>query len=377
MTDFMLTDIKSYLSPGDLFLTYWLDRHLIVGIGDNQSIYSFDFVPWEDAEFLVNEFGLHVSRPELYATFVREEFRRSSWTARPSTGFSILQIIDQLGEKLITSAARDLISSGAYRRLIVFPDGLLHSLPIHLLVEYVLSTNWQDLFPGGIVYCPSASSYVYVKQKYRGRTFEKALVLIGDMKDNDLVEEAEYISNILPLKTDIVSSMASFINQAESADIIYVATHGHSARAEEENQSRKSLAHGEWLLDFDGGVITPNDFFSERIRLKKGSIVVLSACNVGHILPGPVHELEGFVQALFYAGAASVLAARWPVFYRSAQVIFPKALERFICGEESLAVAYSQAITQAMNDQELRSMMSGPEASTFFWGPFTLFGCGD
>jgi hypothetical protein len=70
-------------------------------------------------------------------------------------------------------------------------------------------------------------------------------------------------------------------------------------------------------------------------RVKTG----LSACSVGSVTAGAAHELEGLVHALFHAGAATVLAARWPVLYETATSVFCGAIRSSLYSSVPLSTA--------------------------------------
>lgn len=369
-------DFKSILRPGDLFVSYWLEDGLMVAVGDHKGIYSVNTLPLDDITNLAIAFEKHVT--QHYAGFVSERIRSRDWPQNSATSLPpIDEIIISLSSRVIPATLHDRARSGDYRRLIVFPDGLLHGLPIHLLLDKVTGCTLCQNFPDGVIYAPSASSYVYSCRKRRRETPHQAVVLVGDAQDQRLVLEAQKVAKEMPCPADIVTRIDNLYKISHKADILYIATHGRSPGLSSQVNAFNQTDDPGWYLLFDNKLIGPRDFFHEHIKLPRGAVVVLSACSVGHLMPGSCHELHGLIQAIFYAGAATVLAARWPILYETAEAIFTGTIKLVFSNHMSFAAAMSKALVDAAARQDLRQLMSGPDASTFFWGPFALFGCGD
>ena len=94
-------------------------------------------------------------------------------------------------------------------------------------------------------------------------------------------------------------------------------------------------------------------------------------------MPGEAHELLGLVRSLFYAGAATVLAARWPILNATAVPVFANTIKLVFEKGHTFASGMNQALIDASAREDFRALMAGPGAATFFWGGFAVFGCGD
>jgi hypothetical protein len=242
--------------------------------------------------------------------------------------------------------------------------------------ETALSDTWYNVLCDGVIYAPSASSYIYACSKKQKGLPEKGLIMIGDKNDPDLVDEAENVSKFMPCPVEIITNMNELKKAAADSDIIYIASHGESPGTSPEVVENIS-ARSSWKLHFDGSTISTGDFFSERIMFKRGSVIMLSACSIGRLATGPVHELEGLVLALFYAGASTVLAARWPILYSTAAKVFGNTMQYAYRNQVKISTALAVAIKCAGQDAEIMKLMSDIDSGTFFFGPFALFGCGD
>jgi CHAT domain-containing protein len=371
-------DLKSSLEPGDLFVSYWLDKHLIVTVGDQEDIHTTELIPVSaHLEELVTAFEAMMTRTDQYAHFIAQDWRPADWPVLSSPPFSLSEILAGLSPLVVTESFRNLAVSSKYNRLLLLPDGILHALPIHLLLEQKTGLPWEKIFPQGVLYAPSASAYIYTKAKRRRESPNKAIILLGDIQDQRMVAEAEAVANRMPCQAEIISSREQLDRANQESDVLYIISHGDAPTRDEADTREGKMQQSTWAFGFDGARLGMEDFLSKGFVLSPGALVVLSACSLGQVQPGPVHELAGLVHALFYAGAATVLAARWPIPYEAAEEVFGGTVDRVFGGGLTLGAALIQALEQATKRKDLIELMSGPEAHTFFWGPFALFGCGD
>lgn len=362
-------DLKSCLAPGDLFISFWLGDQLTVVAGDYKEIISVENLETDGLADMIHEFEKYVSREDHYAALISND-RRSGTLPKPVISVSAFsQLSIQLSLRLVTPRVSELLSTRVYRRLLLFPDGILNALPIDLLLR---SIPW-DLSAGnlsdGVVYAPSASAYAYAHERRRQGPLRHALVLVGDRDDRLLADEAQRIATYLPCQSTVVTTMIELQEETQNADLLYIASHGAAPDAED--------SHRGWSILFDGAVLRSEDFYRERVRLNRGSLVVLSACSVGRLTAGSAHELEGLVHALFYGGASSVLAARWAVLYETAEAVFLGAIDAAFREPSLLSTAFSDSIKKAAQRKDVLEYMASPESALFLLGPFALFGCGD
>jgi hypothetical protein len=348
----MLPDFRSVLEEDDLFISYWLEDSLIAVMGTRDEIIATVKTPLAGLDELLRAFAEGTSAIEQDAPIALEP-----------------HLLSSLGALIAPPAVVEAISRTPANRLIIFPDRMLHTLPIHLLIE----SRTERRFSGGVIYAPSASAYAYACAKKRDAPPRRAVVVLGDENDEELLQEAQRVQRALPCPTEIVSRRSD-MPKSDDVDILYIATHG-AAPAGIAGGSDPTQSAG-WRLQFDGSWIDASDFLGGRIKLARGSVVVLSACNVGHVMAGPVHELNGLIQSILYAGAATILAARWPIFYATAEAVFAGTIERVVSGGATFAAAFSDAIESAVAQPEIVQLMAGPESSIFLRGPFILFGNG-
>jgi len=341
-------DLKSVLVDGDLFVSYWTGSDLTILFGSRNGIIAAETRPAGNLGALLTAFTRRMTDEAEYQDF------------RPLRG-----IVAELASILIPPSLLRACTNGA-RRLIVIPDASLNIVPIHLFIESVAGKSFHELFPDGVLYAPSASAYIYACAKRRQSPPERALILVGDENDAMLFEEAERVKTSIRVPTEIITKKGD-LSKTDQVDLLYIATHG-AAPAE--------IGGGSWELLFDDGALHAEDFFSERIKLARGSIVVLSACSVGHLIAAAAHELDGLIQSIFYAGASTIFAARWPILYETADAVFAPTVAAISVEGVSPARALNNSLRDARTRPDLTALMTDSDASTFLWGAFALFGSG-
>jgi hypothetical protein len=365
-------DLKSVLVDGDLFVSYWTGSDLTILCGTRRGILTTETRPLGNLGDLLAAFARRMTEESYYANFIRGKARaRLAVSVTPQQ--PLPELVAQLASILIPASLLRACAASV-RRLIVIPDANLNVIPIHLLIESAAGRPFHELFPDGVLYAPSASAYVYACAKRRRSPPERALILVGDDEDAELFVEAERVKTAISGPAEIITRKSD-LAKTKNVDLLYIATHG-TAPTEIGGGSGGARPAG-WKLLFDHGALDAEDFFSERIRLASGSVVVLSACSVGYLVAGAAHELDGLIQSIFYAGASTILAARWPILYDTADAVFARTVEAISNDGVSPASALNDSLRDAMKRPDLAAMMSGPEASTFFWGAFALFGSGD
>ena len=336
-------DLQSVLVDGDLFVSYWTGGDLTVLFGTRRGITAAETRPAGNLT-------------QLLAAFV---------TAMTEEAPLAPQVLPDLAAILVPPSL--LRACEGARRLIVIPDASLNVVPVHLLFQPAAGKPFHELFPDGVLYTPSASAYVYACAKRRRSPPQRALILVGDDSDADLHAEAQRVKNVIPAE---IITKKSELSKTEKVDLLYIATHG-AAPALIGGGTGGARPAG-WELSFDGGALGAEDFFGERIKLAPGSVVVLSACSAGHLIAGAAHELDGLIQSIFYAGASTILAARWPILYETADAVFARCVEAMARDGIAPARAFSDALRNAMQRPDLNALMTAPE-----WGAFALFGSGD
>lgn len=369
-------DLRTSLKESDLFVSYYFDKELLITIGDKRQIYSVNKVPISNIAELIVQFNQYVN--EFYYNFIDESYAKEK--INPSLREIKLKpfqnIISEMSPLVITETLSSLVINQRYRRLIVFPDKYLHSIPIHMLLNPTNGNRLYENFPDGIIYAPNASSYIYSCMKKRSTVPRHGLILVGDASDKKLYDEAENVKREIPCPTEIISKMSDLKEVNFETDLLYIATHGQSLGITNTPSFEQNDDVG-WRMLFDDQIIEPRHFFNGLIKLSYGATVLLASCDVGSILPGPHHELQGLVRALFYSGAATIIGARWPILYETAEAVFLGTISKVFKERLSFGTAMTQAINESSKRTEFQRLMRNPQSFTWFWGPFTLFGSGE
>jgi hypothetical protein len=362
-------DLRSQLEAGDLFVSYWLGPELTIVAGDRSDVRWVGRAEVGGLRDLVAAFERWVSRPDHYAACFAPRVRPGDWPAPVAAVGELATLLAALRSRLLPQRLEAMLDEGSFSRLLVFPDGYLHALPFEHL--FLPGERWGDpgQLPRGVIYAPSGSAYAYARQRGRRAPPAQALVLVGDPEDPFLVQEAQRVEARISCRTARVTTSKELAQQTGSADLVYVVTHGEAP--DPANPERG------WALRFDGGCLGASDFYGGRVRLSAGATVVLSACSVGRMTAGPAHEIDGLVHGLFYAGAATVLAARWPVLEPLAVAVFAGALERVFRERIGASTALRLELLRAAGQPELRGYFAEGDVRPFFLGGFTLFGSGD
>ncbi len=150
---------------------------------------------------------------------------------------------------------------------------------------------------------------------------------------------------------DNEATLAAVTAQLADADLLYFATHGIVDAADPLDGSYLALAGDDrWPARA-----------IQHARLRRGAIVVMSACDTGR---GEVQRagVVGLARAFQLAGAAEVVMSLWPVDDDATAQLMPRftALLR-----EGLPA--DRALQQAMREQRVRT----PDPAR--WGAFTVF----
>lgn len=369
-------NIKSFIKAGDLFISYWYEKQLTIIAGDNNGILSTEQVPVKDLSDLISLFEKNVNQINFLVNFIAEDRRSSKWPIPQSFPIAFDTLTQKISEIIITPKIKNYAVQKQYNRLILFPDRQLNALPIHLFLNSIPGFLWYEKFSEGIIYAPSGSSYAYACSKKQLLKPYSGLILVGDEDDDYIKKEAELVASYFPFHVDIISKLCDFKEYANKADLLYIATHGQSFDKNEGTFENK-LETSQWKLLFDRSYLDSKIFYNGQIKLKQGARVILSACNLGRLAVGPLHELNGLAQAIFYSGAATIVAARWPVINETAEAIFCETIQNIFNNELSIAAAMNNAIRDAYNNKIIKEFMYNSTSIPFFFGPFVLFGCGD
>jgi CHAT domain-containing protein len=147
------------------------------------------------------------------------------------------------------------------------------------------------------------------------------------------------------------ASSESVVNLICNANIVHLACHGLVPEASD----------GMPRLELDGYL--PIDLLEDR-RLRRGAIVVLSACSAGGSLEEAPLELLGFPASLLSIGARNVIASTWPVPDSQETVDFMINIHGHLRSGLSAAASLGAATSHAVDEGVPYSV----------WGPFAVYG---
>ncbi|HEU4492648.1 MAG TPA: CHAT domain-containing protein [Rubrobacteraceae bacterium] len=276
-----------------------------------------------------------------------------------------MTLLERSTRRVLTSLYRELIApleplldeavdptseeTGASRKLVIVPHGLLHRVPFHALFDggsYLL-----ERFE--VSYAPSAKVYALC-QKRIPRGFDKALVLsVADPSIPAVAEETQAVVRHLPaaeLLSDRQATVEALRLKAPGCGILHLACHG-MFRADNPMFSALKLYDG-WLAA------------SDVIRLDlAGALVTLSACESGRNEIFAGDELMGLTRAFLGAGATTLVASLWLVQDDTTAELMETWYEHLRKGVgRATALRYAQLA--------LKERWSHP----YYWAPFVMIG---
>jgi CHAT domain-containing protein/tetratricopeptide (TPR) repeat protein len=306
---------------------------------------------------------------------------------------------------LLVRPAESLVSASA--RLLISPDGPLHSLPFGALVRkgarpaeparaYLIERKPLHV-------AASATVYAQIRNSRREDGSPGPLVAFGDplypraargradgVVDPDLRSVLSQGFRLTPLPssrdeveaiTRIFSGRAQKYLGAEATEerakslgrdarYVHFACHGSLDERFPLNSALALAIPDKPAEGLDNGLLQAWEIF-ERVRID-ADLVTLSACDtaLGKEMGG--EGLLGLTRAFQYAGARSVLASLWAVSDRST----PLLMKRFY-GHLSAGRSAAEALRAAQIDL-IRAPGKGPEATRlshpFRWAAFQLYG---
>jgi CHAT domain-containing protein/Tfp pilus assembly protein PilF len=340
-----LAGVRSALDPGTAFLAY--------SVGTDQAV-LFVVQPAGVPGAGLSVFALPVGEKVLRAKI--DAFRSAIQRPLPSGRAALLAQARELYDLLVRPAQPQLAAS---RRLLVSPDGPLHSLPFAALVrqepvktgvqaEYLV--EWKPLHV-----VASATVYAELRRSTREEpTPPGRLVAFGDpqyptlSKDQaDRIEDPDVRSvtrsfplGPLPFTRNEVEDITGLFRDrsqkylgpeateerakslGKEARYVHFACHGFLDERFPLN-SALALTIPETTAEVrDNGLLQAWEIF-DQVRLD-ADLVTLSACNTGLGKEMGGEGLLGLTRAFHYAGARSVLATLWAVSDRSTPLLMKR-----------------------------------------------------
>jgi CHAT domain-containing protein/tetratricopeptide (TPR) repeat protein len=250
-----------------------------------------------------------------------------------------------------------------YTNLGIIPHGALHFLPFQALI---MSDGHFLVEKFNLFYTPSASVYIFCKEKEHHPTNQMLAMALGDYGLGDFsslpgtrqeVEQIRNIFNDITVRYEDESTETFAKTNVSLFRYIHFATHGLL----DANQPLYS-----YLLfaptEIDDGFLTVNEVFGLNLN---ASLVTLSACQTGLGDLSHGDEIIGLSRAFLYAGATSVIVSLWSVADQPTALLmtmFYRNLDHH-SPQEALSMAQREVMKQY--------------PAPFYWAPFQLIGRGE
>jgi CHAT domain-containing protein len=267
---------------------------------------------------------------------------------------------------LVAPLVKTGIVPGDFKRWIIVPHGLLHTIPFAALSPSQGRYLVQDV---AVTVTPSASVWA----KLQGRPTRAVKSFLGfanpdlpysklpglDEADKEIarIEEA-----LKALRCTVFrgreASEAALQAHAGGKDIVHFATHGEFPEEDVIDFHRVLLSP----VPGHNGPVDAEEL--RRMNFRAARLVVLSICNGGIYRFGPGDEPYGLISALLAAGAENILGTLWPLEDRVGRL--------FMSGfyKQLLALGPAEALRQAC----VQFIQDG--ALLRHWAGFVLVGPG-
>ena len=254
----------------------------------------------------------------------------------------------------------------------VVPDGEVALVPFAALIDgdgrYVAESLQVRLVPS------LATAKMIMERADEPHTVESRPLIVGDPDVGEVLDGEEIVPvprlpfarnevgmigkllGVEPFTAD-TATKESFLENAESANLIHIAAHGDVERGE----ILLAPNSGKAVNKLEDVLLAISDLEEKRLRAK---LVVLSCCHSGQ---GDVRAegIVGIGRAFLGAGARAVLVSLWAVNDEATMYFMKSFYEHLICGETA-----SEALSQAMRAMKETEEYSHPR----HWGGFVLIG---
>ena len=278
-------------------------------------------------------------------------------------------------------------------RLLILPDGPLHSLPFAALADPSVMNHRRFLIEAASLHhAASMTVYAWLAQQ-RGERRATRLAAFGDPRYPSSPAEEDTTLRILrfsgpgfalaplPASRTEVENLGELYPQSSKIYLGPDATEGAVKSIRQETTHLHIASHGllndrfpldsalalsipfEWREGEDNGLLQAWEIF-EQVRID-ADLVTLSACDTarGQVLGG--EGLIGLTRAFQYAGARSVLASLWSVGDASTAEL----MQRFYA-----YLKQGQTKADALRAAQLDLLRSSEHSHPFHWAGFQLVG---
>ncbi len=280
------------------------------------------------------------------------------------------QTLHDLHELLIKPVAEEIV---AMDNLIVVPDNILTYLPFEMLVTSMSEDSLRYLIEDfAISYSASASLLNPALHATDNQNMRQLLALaVESFKDSSLSElpyakkEAGAISNMFADYSQMLAADATeeaFKREAGKFQMLHLATH-YLPNDVHPFSSYIALAGNTSETAEEDGRLHAYEIVGRRFN---ADMVVLSACQTGTGVLAKGEGLIGISRAFMYAGARSLVSAKWGASDQSTAELMTNFYRELQKGQNKRA---------ALQTAKLQLIRSGGQwANPFYWAPFILEG---
>ncbi|MEM8933091.1 MAG: CHAT domain-containing tetratricopeptide repeat protein, partial [Acidobacteriota bacterium] len=270
-----------------------------------------------------------------------------------------------LYDQLLAPVTQELAEA---RRLVIVPDGPLHTMPFAALVRSVEPVRWLAEWKP-ITLAVSATVFADAKSRRPSRRAAPRLAIYAHSRvDGEslpgVAAEARRIARRAGSRAQVwldrsareATLEALLRDSAEAVDILHLATH---ATADERSplDSALHLAAGRGA----DGVLHAREII-DRFDVRS-DLVVLSACNTGRGRTLASDGVLGLSHAFLFAGARSLVTSLWAI-------ADPSTAEWMVTFYEHLDRGFTR--DRALQEAQRHSIASGDHP--FHWAAFQLWG---
>lgn len=281
----------------------------------------------------------------------------------------------KMGGNLFSLLFGDLFESNStnIEKLIIIPDGKIHSIPIEALIKnnnYLIQLFDIKYAYSHNLYFDSVDRkfglrYVGFGPSYSDQLGKKIVLkrlakLDGNLVDIPMaVEEVERSMNNFKDRKVFVNSDATkeqFINQASSADILHLSMHG---LVDYETPGNSSLLFHDGVDDF---ALRASEIGQLDIN---PDLVILSSCQSASGAINRAEGVQGLSRAFILAGSSAVLSSLWNTSEYSSSVLLPNFLN---------SLKQSRIASTSLRDAKLSYLASARPSMKhpFYWANFIL-----
>ena len=256
-------------------------------------------------------------------------------------------------------------------KLIIVPDNMLTYLPFEMLVESLNGDSLRYLIESHAISYSASASLLNPDLHQPSVTGERGLLALAattfaDSALADLpfaVEEVQGIAGTFSnpvVLTDGEVAESSFKAAKDRYRVLHFATH---YLPNDKQPMASFIALGGENGGLEDGHLHAYEILDSEIS---ADMVILSACRTGSGQLARGEGLMGISRAFMYAGAKSLVLARWGVADRSTADFMKRYYDALAAGEDS---------RDALRQVKLQLIQAGGQlANPFYWAPFVLEG---